>query len=93
MEVLEIVIRRRRLRWFGLVKRRDEEDSLRRVRELVVEGRRPTVRPRKSWRKTIQEDMRKVGEQGEDAWTETDGEASSVVKPPTRGNYDAKWRK
>ena len=67
VEVLENVLRRRRLRWFGHVKRRDEEDPLRRVGELVVEGRRPPGRPRKSWRKTVEEDMRKVGAQEEDA--------------------------
>ena len=37
VEVLEIVLRRRRLRWFRLVRRRDEEDPLRRVGGLVVE--------------------------------------------------------
>ena len=67
VEVLENVLRRRRLRWFGHVKRRDEEDPLKRVGELVVEGRRPPGRPRKSWRKTVEEDMRKVGAQEEDA--------------------------
>ena len=51
VEVLEIVLRRRRLRWFGHVKRKDEEDPLRRAGELVVEGRRPPERPRKSWRR------------------------------------------
>ena len=67
VEVLENVLRRRRLRWFGHVKRRDEGDPLRRVGELIVEGRRPPGRPRKSWKKTIEEDMRVVGAQEEDA--------------------------
>ena len=37
-----------RLRWFGLVKRRDENSILRRVIELEVEGRRPVGRPKKT---------------------------------------------
>ena len=65
-EVLENVLRRRRLRWYGHVKRRDVGDPLRRVGEIDVEGRRPPGRPRKSWKKTIEEDMRVVGAQEED---------------------------
>ena len=57
VEVLENVLSRRR----------DEEDPLRRVRELVLEGKRSLGRPSKSWRKTIEEGMRMVGAQEEDA--------------------------
>ena len=49
------------------VKRRDEREPLRRVGELIVEGRRPPGRPKKTWRRTIEEDMRMVGAQEEDA--------------------------
>ena len=65
MEALEN-IHRRRLRWFGHVKRRDEGDPLRRVGELIMEGRRPPGRPKKTWKKTI-EDMRVVGAREQDA--------------------------
>ena len=37
-----------RLRWFGHVKRRDENSILRRAMELEVEGRRPVGRPKKT---------------------------------------------
>ena len=49
-----------RLRWFGHVKRRDEYSILRRVMELEVEGRRPVGRPKKTWSKVVEEDMRKI---------------------------------
>ena len=38
-----------RLRWFGHLKRRDENSILRRAMELEVEGRRPVGRPKKTW--------------------------------------------
>ena len=51
-----------RLRWFGHmhVKRRDENSKLRRAMELKVEGRRPVGRPKKTWSKVVEEDMRKL---------------------------------
>ena len=33
--------------------------ALRRAMELEVEGRRPVGRPKKTWRKVVEEDMRK----------------------------------
>ena len=48
-----------RLRWFGHVKRRDE-NSILRTMELKVEGRRPVGRPKKTWNKVVDEDMRKL---------------------------------
>ena len=41
MENLEHGLRKTRLRWFGHVKRRNENTILRSVMELGVEGRRP----------------------------------------------------
>ena len=39
------------MRWFGHVKRKDENSILRRAMELEVEGRRPVGRPNKTWSK------------------------------------------
>ena len=41
VENLEPRLRKMRLRWFGHVKPRDENNILRRAKELKVEGRRP----------------------------------------------------
>ena len=49
-----------RLRWFGHVKCRDENSILRRAMELKVEGRRPVGKPKKTWSKVLEEDMRKL---------------------------------
>ena len=40
-------MRRRRLEWFGHVKRRDETENIRAVVELKMEGKRPRGRPTK----------------------------------------------
>ena len=45
---------------FGHVKRRDENNILRSAMELEVEGRRPVGRPKKTWNKVVEEDMRKL---------------------------------
>ena len=41
-----IVMRRRRLEWFGHVKRRDETENIRAVAEINMEGKRSGGRPR-----------------------------------------------
>ena len=60
VENLEHRLRKMRLRWFGHVKRRDENNILRRVIELEVEGRRPVGRTKKTWSKVVEENMRKL---------------------------------
>ena len=67
VETLDVLLRRRRLRWFGHVKRRGQEEPLGRILDLEVDGRRPRGRPRKSWRKTVEADMRLVGVSETDA--------------------------
>ena len=51
----------RRLLWYGHVHRRGEGEPLSVVRDWQVEGRRPRGRPKKSWSKTVEEDMRLLG--------------------------------
>ena len=48
------------MRWFGHVKRKDKNSILRSAMELEVEGRRPVDRPKKTWSKVVEEDMRKL---------------------------------
>ena len=55
------VLRKRRLGWYGHVKRRGEGEALATIRDWTVEGRRPRGRPRKTWLDNVREDMRLLG--------------------------------
>lgn len=61
IEQLGSVIRRGRLRWFGHVERRDEEDWLKKCMKMDVGGVRPVGRPRKTWEEVVKEDMKEWG--------------------------------
>ena len=52
------VLRRARLRWFGHVERRGNEDWIQKVSRMEVEGRRSVGRPRKTWAQTVSDDLR-----------------------------------
>ena len=55
LEDLTILIRRRRLRWFGHVERSSGEIS--RVRSMQIDGKRGHGRPRKTWSECVREDL------------------------------------
>ena len=65
---LDIVMRENRLRWFGHVKRRRGGGVLGAAMEMEVTGTRPRGRPRKTWMKNIEEDLRKLSLVQEDAY-------------------------
>ena len=55
------VVRRGRLRWFGHVERKSEDDWVSACRKVVVAGRRGAGRGRKTWYECVKEDMKKLG--------------------------------
>ena len=60
LEDIELVLRKRRLFWFGHVKRRDENDPISRVQEVVAPGRRPRGRPKKTWQECVHQDLQQL---------------------------------
>ena len=46
-----------RLRWYGHVMRKGDEDWAKKCMEYRVEGRRPVGRPRKTWLESVEADM------------------------------------
>ena len=55
------------VRWYGHVLRSDDGHVLRRALEFEVKGRRKRGRPKKTWRRQVEEESRKVGLKKEDA--------------------------
>ena len=51
------VIRSGRLRSYGHVMRKGDEDWVKKCMEYIVEGRRPVGRPRKTWLESVEADM------------------------------------
>ena len=61
LEEVNIVMRRRRLRCYGHVMRKEEEDWTKKAwKDWEAEGARPRGRPRKTWNETVKEDLREV---------------------------------
>ena len=49
------------VRWYGHVLRKEDGHVLRRALDFEVKGRRKRGRPKKTWRKQVEEERRKVG--------------------------------
>jgi hypothetical protein len=67
VEAISVVMRRSRLRWFGHVERKENEDWVKGCTVLEVEGIKPRGRPKKTWFEVIRNDMKVVGLKREDA--------------------------
>ena len=89
--MLKRKIQRGRLRWFGHVERKNEEDWVKKCTELnvgihIVDGMVGRGAPRKMWRKCVDEDMRSMGikvcvAQDRCAWR-------NAIRGPTRASAD-----
>ena len=61
------VLRMRRLGWFGHVVRREETEILGKTQHVVVPGRLPPGRHKKTWRRSMQEELLSLNLQEEQA--------------------------
>ena len=58
LEDIVDVMRRTRLRWFGHVQRKEEDEWTKRSLHFRVEGKRPVGRPKRTWCQVLNEDMK-----------------------------------
>ena len=57
VQSITTVIRSGRLRWYGHVMRKSNDDWVKKCMEYRVEGRRPIGRPRRTWLESVEADM------------------------------------
>ena len=60
-EDVVVVARKSRLRWYGHVLRKTEEDGMKRALEVVVPGVVGKGRPKMSWQVEVEKDMVRAG--------------------------------
>ncbi len=72
-DVIE-VLRRSTLRWCGHVRRKEDDHVLRRASEMEVEGVRPKGRPKKIWKRCVEEDIREMNIREESVYNRKDWE-------------------
>ena len=60
VEHITTFIRIGRLRWYGHVMRKGDEDWVKKCMEYIVKGRRPVGRPRKTWLESVEAYMAKL---------------------------------
>ena len=53
---IAVVLQQNRLRWYGHVLRKDDDDWVKKCMEHEVEGSRPRGRPKKAWKEVVRED-------------------------------------
>jgi len=51
-----LVLQQNRLRWYGHVLRKEDNDWVKKYMEYEMEGARPKGRPKKSWREIVEKD-------------------------------------
>jgi len=51
-----LVLRQYKLRWYGHVLQKEDDDWVKKCMEYEVEGLRPRGRPKRTWREAVKED-------------------------------------
>jgi len=64
---IALVFQQNRLRWYGYVLRKDDDDWVKKWMEYEVEGSRPRGGPKKTWKEVVREDCQACKLNKEDA--------------------------
>jgi len=62
-----LVLQQNRLRWYGHLLQKEDNDWVKKCMEYEVEGARPRGRPKKTWREIVEKDCQVCGLNREDA--------------------------
>jgi hypothetical protein len=60
LETIGEACMRSRLSWFGHVTRKGDDDWVTKCTELVVDGKRPSGRSRRTWGDVVKDDMKRM---------------------------------
>ena len=63
--------RQARLRWYGHLRRMNEESAPKKIWKMEIKGKRPRGRPQKRWMENVKEDMGLAGLRDEDTQRRT----------------------
>ena len=85
LEEISSVLRKQRLRWFGHVKRREENSILRKAVDLKLSGRNPAGQPQKTWQACIKEDLTLLNVREGTAHDRVEWQGFIECPTPTRG--------
>jgi len=62
-----LILQQNRLRWYGHVLRKEDIDWVKKCMVYEVEGSRPRVRPKRTWKEVVQKDCQARNLNKEDA--------------------------
>ena len=93
VEAIATVMRRRRLEWFGHVKRRGETENIRAVAEMKMEGKRPRGRPKLRWNDTIRRDLKAWKIKEEWATDREKWKGLCKTRYPEQGDGGERWER
>ena len=93
VEQIATVMRRRRLEWFGHVKRRDETENIRAVVEMKMDSKRPRGRPKLRWKDTVRRDMKAWSIKEEWATDREKWKSLCKTRYPAQGDGGERWEK
>ena len=57
---IALILQQNRLRWYGHVLRKNDDDWVKKCMEYEVEGSRPSGRPKRTWKEVVREDVKHV---------------------------------
>ena len=66
-ETLDKMANANEVRWYGHAVRRDEESILKKAMMLQVNGQRKRGRPKQTWKRQVEESLKKIGLRVEEA--------------------------